>query len=742
MQQILQDLKQGATIVETVPVPLVRPGHLLIRTRRSLVSAGTERMLLEFGRANFIQKARQQPDKVRMVLDKLRTDGIGPTMRSVQAKLDKPIPLGYSNAGVVVEVGAGVTRFQVGERVVSNGPHAEYVCVPENLCAAIPDGVDDEAASFTVVSAIALQGLRLVQPTLGETVVVTGLGLIGLLAVQLLRANGCHVLGIDPDPGRAALARGYGAATCVLSAGEDPLEAARRVSGGRGVDAVVITASTQSNEPMHQAAQMCRQRGRIVLVGVTGLELSRADFYAKELSFQVSCSYGPGRYDPSYEEQGQDYPIGFVRWTEQRNFAAVLELLAAGRLDTAQLVSDRVAVADAARGYDVLATGNPLAIVLEYPAGDATPVSRTVELSVGAPSGAIPQSIARGIAAEAAPTGAIPQAIAPVGAPTTPPRVAVIGAGNYAAQVLIPALAATPARLQTLVSAAGVSGVRTGRKHGFAAAGTDATVAISATDTDAVVIATRHDSHAGLVVQALEARKHVFVEKPLAITRPQLDAIVAAHAAAVAGGFNPVVMVGFNRRFAPQVVRIRELLAATSEPKVFVMTVNAGEIPPEHWTQSATEGGGRIIGEGCHFVDLLRFLAGAPIRRTAAVRMGPAPGVAVRDDKATITLEFADGSFGTVHYLANGHRSLPKERLEVFCRGAVLQLDNFRRLTGFGWPGFSKLNLWKQDKGNEACMAAFIAAISAGRPSPMLFDELVEVTRATFDAVEALHSRA
>lgn len=717
MHQILQDLKQGDTLVETVPVPLVRPGHLLIRTRSSLVSAGTERMLLEFGRANFLEKARQQPDKVRQVLDKLRTDGIGPTMRSVQAKLDKPIPLGYSNAGVVVEVGSGVTRFKVGDRVVSNGPHAEYVCVPENLCAAIPDGVDDEAACFTVVAAIALQGIRLVQPTLGETVVVTGLGLIGLLAVQLLRANGCQVLGIDPDPGRAALARRFGAETCVLSAGEDPLEAARRVSAGRGVDAVVITASTPSNEPMHQAALMCRQRGRIVLVGVTGLELSRADFYAKELSFQVSCSYGPGRYDPAYEEQGQDYPIGFVRWTEQRNFEAVLELFAAGRLDISSLISQRFAIGDAARGYEVLASGNPLAIVLQYPADALLPVaeSRVVALAPAA----------------AEPTGA-----------RHAPRISVIGSGNYAAQVLIPALAATPARLHTLVSAAGVSGVRTGRKHGFLAAGTDATAAIAAADVDAVVIATRHDSHAALVVEALNARKHIFVEKPLAITRPQLDDIMAAYTKAIAGGFNPVLMVGFNRRYAPQVLRIRELLTATSEPKVFVMTVNAGEIPPDHWTQSEAEGGGRIIGEGCHFVDLLRFLAGSPIRRTHAVCMGPSPGVAVRDDKAVITLEFEDGSFGTVHYVANGHRSFPKERLEVFCRGAVLQLDNFRRLQGYGWPGFNKLNLWRQDKGNEACVHAFVDAISTGKPSPMPFGELVEVTRATFDAVDVMHARS
>ncbi len=715
MKQILQDLKQGDTLVENVPVPLVRAGHLLIRTRSSLVSAGTERMLLEFGRAGFLEKARQQPDKVRQVLDKLRTDGIGPTMRSVQAKLDKPIPLGYSNAGVVVEVGAGVLRFKVGDRVVSNGPHAEYVCVPENLCAVIPAAVSDEAACFTVVSAIALQGIRLVQPTLGETVVVTGLGLIGLLAVQLLRANGCQVLGIDPDPGRAALARGFGAETCVLSVGEDPLEVARRVSGGRGVDAVIITASTKSNEPVHQAAQMCRQRGRIVLVGVIGLELSRADFYAKELSFQVSCSYGPGRYDPNYEEQGQDYPLGFVRWTEQRNFEAVLELLAAARLDVTPLISHRFPITDAAQGYEQLSTANPLAIVLQYPEMAGTLAARDRVVKLPAASGA-------GVVARPG------------------PRVSVIGSGNYASQVLVPALAATTARLRMLVSAAGVSGVQAGRKHGFAVAGTDAASAIQDTDTDAIVIATRHDTHADLVVQALGQRKHVFVEKPLAITRRQLDDIIAAHAYAVRSGFQPVLMVGFNRRFAPQVLKVKALLTAAAEPKVFVMTVNAGAIPTEHWTQNEAEGGGRIIGEGCHFVDLLRFLAGAPIRRTHGVMVGAAPGVAVREDKSVVTLEFEDGSLGTVHYVANGHRSFPKERLEVFCRGAVLQLDNFRRLRGYGWPGFSKLNLWRQDKGNDACIAAFVDAISTGRPSPMPFGELVEVTRATFDAVEAMRT--
>lgn len=712
MQQILQDLNQGATLVEQVPVPLARPGHLLIRTRASLVSAGTERMLLEFGRANLFEKVRQQPDKVRQVLDKIRTDGVGPTMRAVRAKLDKPIPLGYSNAGVVVEVGEGVTRFQVGDRVASNGQHAEYVCVPENLCAAIPAGVEDEAASFTVVAAIALQGMRLIQPTLGETVVVVGLGLIGLISVQILRANGCRVLGIDPDPSRAALAREFGADVCVLSAGQNPLDAARRISAGRGVDAVLITASTQSNEPMHQAAQMCRQRGRIVLVGVVGLELSRADFYEKELTFQVSCSYGPGRYDPAYEEEGHDYPIGFVRWTEQRNFEAVLGLLAAGQLDVRALVSERCDIGDAASGYEKLASENPLAIVLRYPEDASQAHGRIVTL-------ASPETRATKAA----------------------PGVAVIGAGNYASQILIPALAATSARLQTLVSAAGVSSVRTGRKHGFASAATDASAAITDAAVDAVVIATRHDTHAELTVAALRAHKHVFVEKPLAINRPQLEAIVAARGAAEAQGSSPVVMVGFNRRYAPQVQRIRELLAPLSQPKVFIMTVNAGEIPLDHWTQNETEGGGRIIGEACHFIDLFRFLAGSPIRKVSAVRMGPAPGVDMRDDKAAITIEFDDGSFGTVHYLANGHRSVPKERLEIFCGGAVLQLDNFRRLAGSGWPGFRNMNLWRQDKGNAACIAAFIAALTGVKGAQLIpFDELVEVTRASFDAVEAMRA--
>ncbi len=724
MKQILQSLRDGTTAVEDVPAPGVRAGHLLIATAASLVSAGTERMLVDFGRANWLDKARQQPDKVLQVLDKIRTDGLVATLKTVEAKLDKPIPLGYSSAGVVLAVGEGVRGFAVGDRVVSNGSHAEVVCVPANLCARIPAGVDDETASFTVVSAIALQGIRLAAPTLGETVVVTGLGLIGLIAVQILKASGCRVLGIDLDPARAALARQLGAATCVPSAGEDPLAVAARETGGIGVDAVLITASTDSNEPVQQAARMCRKRGRIVLVGVTGLKLSRADFYEKELTFQVSCSYGPGRYDPAYEQEGHDYPVGFVRWTEQRNFAAVLGLMAAGSLDVRPLVTHRVPIAGAARAYDLLAEGNPLGIVLTYgiaPEGAPT---------VGAPSGA--RSIV----------------IAPEGAPTRPsfpgsaPGISVLGAGNYASQVLLPALAATGATRRVLVSAGGVSGLHAGRKHGFAITSTEAAAALDDPGSAAIVIATRHDSHARYVIEALRRRRHVFVEKPLAITRDEADAIEAAWHAAREQGFEAIVMPGFNRRFAPQVVRMKALLAGRAGPKALVMTVNAGAIPPDHWTQDPAVGGGRIVGEACHFVDLLRFLTGSPILRAHGTSFGRVPGLKVREENATLVLEFADGSLGTIHYLASGHRSLPKERLEVFSEGAVLALDNFRRLKGYGWPAFTSMNLWRQDKGNAAGMAAFVAAVATGGPAPIPLAEALEVTRATFDAVEALRRPA
>lgn len=713
MKQIIQSLKSGETEVVEVPCPSVRPQHLLVRSRATLVSAGTEKMLVDFGRGGLVAKARSQPDKVRQVLEKARTDGVMATLDAVRSKLDQPLPMGYSNAGVVLEVGPGVEGFAPGDRVVSNGGHADVVRVPRNLCARIPDGVGDEEAAFTVLGAIALQGIRLARPTLGEAFVVTGLGLIGLITAQLLRAAGCRVLGIDFDPAKLALARQFGAETVDLSRGEDPVTAARTFSRGRGVDGVIVTASTQSSEPMHQAALMCRKRGRIVLVGVAGLELSRADFYEKELSFQVSCSYGPGRYDPRYEEQGQDYPVGFVRWTEQRNFEAVLDMMASGALDVKPLITHRFPFDRAAEGYALLSGGEPsIGILLTYPQEEPAEAlrSRTVPLT---------------------PSPRHPATPSPAGGAV----LGVIGAGNYAGRVLIPALARAGARMRSVATSGGIAGVHFGRKHGFDQATTDTASLIADPEIDSVVIATRHDSHAPLAVQALQAGKHVFVEKPLALTLEEVDSVEQA-SAAKNGTRPPLLMVGFNRRWAPHVVKMKALLRGIDEPRSFIVTVNAGEIPAEHWTQDPRVGGGRIVGEGCHFVDLLRHLAGSPITGFDATCVGAGPGV--RDDRATFTLRFADGSFGTVHYLANGHKAYPKERVEVFTAGRVLQLDNFRTLTGWGWPGFSRMRLMAQDKGQEACAAAFVRAVRAGGPAPIPLDELLEVSRVSIQVARAL----
>jgi len=698
MKQVLQSLKNGRTEVASVPCPAVKWGQLLVASSRTLISAGTERTLVSFGKASLVSKARQQPERVRAVLDKIKTDGVLPTIEAVLAKLDQPLPMGYCNVGVVTEVAEGVTGYAVGERVVSNGKHAEMVAVPANLCAKVPDSVTDDAATFTVIGAIALQGIRLVQPTLGEAVVVTGLGLVGLMTVQLLRAHGCRVLGLDFDQRRLELAQRFGAE--VANVGEaDAVAAARSFSRGRGVDAVLVTASTSSSEPLHQAALMCRKRARIVLVGVAGLELSRADFYEKELTFQVSCSYGPGRYDPVYEEHGVDYPIGFVRWTEQRNFEAILDMLADGRIDVQPLISHRYSIDDAVSAYELVDGREPsLGILLEYAASSGA-AARTVPVQ--------PRTL------EESPKSTSPQV-----------AVGFIGAGGYATSRLIPAFKAAGARLRSVASSAGVSGLHAARKFGFEETTTDTARLLADPSTDALVISTRHDSHAALVCEGLHAGKHVFVEKPLAMTDAELQAVEDAYRASRSHG--RLLMVGFNRRFAPQVAKIHSLLRGVSEPKAFVMTVNAGAIPGEHWTQDRTVGGGRILGEACHFIDLLRFLAGTAIESQSVTAMRSGMG-----DTATISLGFADGSIGTIHYFANGSKSVPKERLEVFVSGRVLQLDNFRKLVGFGWSKFAKMTLWRQDKGQRACVSAFIEAVAEGRAAPIPIDELLEVARVT-----------
>jgi predicted dehydrogenase/NADPH:quinone reductase-like Zn-dependent oxidoreductase len=608
--------------------------------------------------------------------------------------------LGYCNVGRVAKVGAGGTAFAEGDRVISNGKHAEVVSVPFNLCAKVPDSVSDEEAAFTVLGAIALQGIRLVQPTLGETVVVTGLGLIGLVTVQLLRAHGCRVLGLDFDKEKLALARQFGAEVVDLAAGQDPVKTAELYSRGRGVDAVIVTAATKSSEPMHQAALMCRKRGRIVLVGVTGLELSRDDFFKKELTFQVSASYGPGRYDPNYEEKGQDYPVGFVRWTEQRNFEAVLDMMADGRLDVKPLISHRFAIGEAEKAYDLVGGAGPsLGILLAYPGLDITPAARTVSLRTAGASSLV--------------------------ANANKATVSFVGSGNYATAVLIPAFKDAGAHLRSVASSTGVSGVHAGRKYGFDETTTETSRIFSDEATKAVVITTQHDSHARYVLQALRSGKHVFVEKPLCLTLLELAEIESAYMEA---DERPMVMVGFNRRFAPQVQKVKELLNGVTGPKAFIMTVNAGAIPADHWTHDLESGGGRIIGEACHFIDLLRFLASVPLTSWQCAGMD-----SLTHDTVSLQLGFADGSIGTVHYYANGSKAFPKERLEVFAAGRVLQLDNYRKLIGFGWPGFTKMNLWRQDKGQKACAKAFVDAIEGRAPTLIPFEEVLEVSRVSIE---------
>src|SRR5580700_994519 len=698
MKQLLQNLKTGA--LETLEVPCREPGRgeVLIQTRATLISAGTERMLLEFGKANWLQKARLQPDKVRQLLDKVRTDGLQPAIQSVQTKLDQPIPLGYSNVGIVLES----DFYKLGTRVVSNGPHAEVVCVPKNLTAVVPDGLKNDEAALAIFGAIALEGIRLLAPTLGETIAVTGLGLIGLMGVQLLKAHGCSVLAIDLDASKVDLASRFGAEPVYLSQGEDPVEVALRITRERGVDGALVTAATQSDEPVHQAAQMCRKRGRIVLTGVTGLRLSRDDFYKKELSFQVSCSYGPGRYDPAYEQLGQDYPPAYVRWTAQRNFEAVLQLMAEGRLQTAPLITHRFPFSSVQQAYALFERNESyLGILLEYlNRGEEELIQRSVSIIYPKRTGGVNNS---GVAGKN--------------------QIAVIGAGSYATKVLLPALHKAKAPVGIIASSGGVSAQHAARKFGIPTATTETESLFKIPSIEAILVATRHDSHANYVCEALRADKHVFVEKPLALQLAELDEIERLYAT-----HPKTVMVGFNRRFAPHSQMMRRLISRTHGPKCVVITVNAGAASNDHWTQNAEVGGGRLIGEGCHFLDLARFLVGRPIV--------DAHWHTTAKDTATLHIEFDDTSQASVHYFANGNRSYPKERMQIFVDGKILELDNWRLLRGYGWKGFKRLKLWRQDKGNAACLESWLAAINSDGPSPIPFDEIMDVARWTLRAVQ------
>lgn len=700
MLHVLQSLRTGVTELADVPVPRASPTSIVVETRASVVSPGTERMLVEFGRAGWIEKARSQPDKVIQALNKMRTDGIVATLDAVRAKLGTPIPLGYCQAGVVREVGGLVAGFAPGDRVVTNGPHAEYVRVPQTLAAKIPAGVSFEAAAFAPLAAIGLQGLRLVAPTLGETVVVYGLGPIGLLTVQIARAAGCVVLAIDRDPTRCSLGEQFGATPIVADGQRDVVSTVLELTGGVGADAVLLTLSTDADDPVRNAANMSRKRGRIVLVGVAGLNLRRDDFYKKELSFQVSCSYGPGRYDPSHEEGGIDYPLPYVRWTEARNFAAVLELMSDGRLDPLPLITHRFPIGEARKAYDQLSeTGTSLGVVLAYE-----------EKSESIPDGA--RTIVRREAGVVAGGGS----------------VGLIGAGNFATRVLLPAFRKAGVTLDTVSSSGGVSATITGDRHGFRRVTSDPDSVLTDPSLGTVVIATRHDSHAALASRALGAGKHVFVEKPLALTIPELRTV--GNALETAPG---LLCVGFNRRFAPHVRRAKKALHGRTGPLVISVTVNAGPLAADHWTRDRRIGGGRIVGEGCHFIDLCRFFACAPIAELQVASARAATGEVI-EDVALLQLSFADGSLGTIQYFSNGNKAFPKERVELAFDGNTIRLDNFRKVSAWGAQDVAVRWPQSQDKGHDALVAAFVEASRSGGAPPIPYEELLEVS---FFAIEA-----
>ena len=698
MKQLIQSLKTGKTVLEDVPVPKVKKGHILVKTSRSLVSLGTERMLVQFGKANYLQKAKQQPDKVKMVLDKIKTDGLKPTLDSVFNKLNQPIPLGYCNVGTVVETGEGVRDFQIGDRVVSNGPHAEYVLVPENLTAHIPPEVSDEEAAFTVVGAIGLQGIRLANPTMGETFVVIGLGLIGLLTAEMLMANGCRVIGYDLDDKKVKIANAKGIYAFNPAKGIDPVRFVMTQTSEYGADGVLITASAKSNEIITQAARMSRKRGRIVLVGVVGLELSRDEFYQKELSFQVSSSYGPGRYDENYEIKGIDYPLPYVRWTEKRNFETVLQLLKNKKLDVEPLISGVFPITEYRQIYENLDDTDSIANILAYePQGEPVRHIRLAEKSFAA-------------------TGGV---------------AAIIGAGNFTGATMLPILEKIQAPVKYIASSGGLSSVNLAKRFGIPNVTTDIQTILNDSEVDFIIITPRHNLHAPMVIEALKHGKHVFVEKPLAITNDELEQIIQAYTRS-----DRSISVGFNRRFSPFSKMIKDRLDGS--PINIIATMNAGYIPPDSWVHDLTTGGGRIIGEACHFIDLITYLTGSKVTGVMMNALGIHPEK--NTDNASIILKYENGTNAVINYFSNGSKSYSKERLEVYSQNKTMVLDNWRTLYNYGFKGKKKYSA-RQDKGHFEQFKRLFDNISASGQPTIAFDEIVNTTRAAIAAVESLKTK-
>lgn len=698
--------------VTDVPVPAVQRGRVLVRAAASLISAGTERMAVDEGKKSLLERARERPELVKQVLERARTEGVIKTLNAVRSKLGSSTALGYSAAGIVLAVGEDVTEFRAGMRVACAGAgyasHAEVLSVPKNLCVRLPDEVTFDAGAFGTLGAIALQGVRLAEPTLGESVVVVGLGLLGQITVQLLKANGCRVFGVDLDPAKVALATELGADRAAVS--DDGVKrAVLDWSRGRGADAVLITAATQSNQPVEFAGEVSRLKGRVVAVGMVGLNVPRNLYFKRELSLMVSMSYGPGRYDAEYEERGHDYPFAYVRWTENRNIEAFLDLVAAGRVNVERLITHRFPIEEGERAYQLIGgeTNEPyLGIVLRYD------TERELESRIEVKSSARQSSSkARAV------------------------RVGMVGAGGYAQAMLLPHYKDAGVEFRAITTAGGVTARDIAEKYGFNYCASNADEILNDEEVNLVVIATRHDLHAELARRALLKGKHVFVEKPLALSDEELAGVLEA-----AAGSNGRLMVGFNRRFSPLARAAKEFFKERQAPLSILCRVNAGRIPRSHWLQDPREGGGRIVGEVCHFVDLMQFLTGSLVTRVYAESITGRNQEAVDEDSIFVTLKFADGSNGSIAYVAEGDKALPKERVELFCEGKSFVLDDYRQATSYSNGRAESTKPKQQDKGQAEETRAVCRVVLEGVDAPIALEDLAATTRATFRIRESLRT--
>lgn len=699
MKQIVQSLKTGSTEIIEFPVPKIKPGHILIQSTYSLVSIGTERSTVTGTKQSLISRAKKNPEKILKLLELVKNNGIKKTISSISNQIDQFFPLGYCNSGIVIEVGDNINDIKIGDRVVSNGPHAEIVSVPRNLVCKIPKVVSEKHASFTVIGAIALQGIRLCKPTIGEYIVVIGLGLVGIMTVQILKANGCRVIGVDIDQKKCDLAASYGAKT-INSKNVSDIDKLIYNLTSSGADGVIITASNSDNKIISDAARMSRKRGRIILVGVVGLSIDRSEFFKKELTFQVSASYGPGRYDDNYELKGIDYPKPYVRWTENRNFESILNLMEDGLLNVENLISQEIELDNFKEIYNSISNTDSIGSIIKYP------VNNTIKKNIS-------KIIFKKHICDKK-TGVL----------------GFIGAGGFTENYILPLLKQTNGIFKGISSSTGFTSTNLAKKFNFNYSTSNYMDILNDTEIDTVLITTQHDTHSKFIIEALNFNKNVFVEKPLAITDSQLDSVISAFEKNKTNSLT----IGFNRRFSPHMLAIKESLI-TKDPISISITINAGFIPKESWVHDIKRGGGRIIGEACHFIDLCVFLSSSKISKVSMHGLGP--DFLLNNDVVTILLQLSNGSIATINYFANGSSKYSKERIEVYSSGRTWISDDFKSTIAYGVKNFKNLKT-KVDKGHNKQFQEFIKQVQSGGEPIIPYDEIFNVSKATFSAIESM----